>query len=287
MSHEQDQTNAAAGGGDATFDDSSSPFDGAEEGDLNAPSSSINLEKADRSLSEFKRWYDEGDLVLDPEWQRNYVWNRSQKFGSLDRSHQRALRNSTLRSFELSSEIDPNMHFLVFERLNTGGTRLNEMEIRNCIFRGKTNTLIKNLSESKDFVGCLGESYERTHSRCQNGIKKFLNEFLDTYRNPTDDKIREYERRFEHCIRLSKTVFGDKAFRLMNKPVGGSRTGEWATRANASVFQCISTSFSDYDAGQVTRAADRIREGYLDLVTSDDQWIDCVQRATGERARLA
>lgn len=369
MSHEQDQTNAAAGGGDATFDDSSSPFDGAEEGDLNAPSSSINLEKADRSLSEFKRWYDEGDLVLDPEWQRNYVWNRRQaskliesfllsipvpvvyfsrtqnqkyevidglqrltavfdflsgefaltgldilkdingkKFGSLDRSHQRALRNSTLRSFELSSETDPNMHFLVFERLNTGGTKLNEMEIRNCIFRGRTNTLIKNLSESKDFIGCLGENYhasikkrmgdrvlilrflafyERTHSRCQNGLKKFLNEFLDTYRNPTDEKVREYERRFEHCMRLSKTVFGDKAFRLMNKPVGGSMTGEWATRANASVFQCISTSFSDYDAGQVTRAADRIRESYLDLVMSDDQWIDCVQRATGERARLA
>ena len=56
MNHDQDQTNAAAGGEDAT-----SPFDGAEEGDLNAPSSSINLEKADRSLSEFKRWYDEGD----------------------------------------------------------------------------------------------------------------------------------------------------------------------------------------------------------------------------------
>lgn len=350
-------------------EDLSGPFDGAGEGDLNAPSSSINLEKADRSLSEFKRWYDDGDLVLDPDWQRNYVWNSKQaskliesfllgipvpvvylsrtknqeyevidglqrlktvfdflagkfaltgldilkdingkRFGNLDGGFQRKLRNSTLRSFELSSETDPNMHFLVFERLNTGGTKLNEMEIRNCIFRGKTNTLIKSLAASKEFVECLGASghasytkrmhdralvlrflafYERTHSRCQSGLKKFLNEFLETYQNPADEKVREYERKFEHCMRLSRTVFGDKAFRLMNKPVGGSRTAEWATRINASVFQCISTSFADYDAGQITRSADKIRESYLDLITSDDEWADCVRRATGERTRLA
>ena len=350
-------------------EDPSSPFEGAEEGDLNASISGINLEKADRSLSEFKRWYDEGDLVLDPEWQRNYVWNKKQaskliesfllsipvpvvylsrtqdqryevidglqrlktifdflsgefaltgldimkdlngkRFGRLDRSLQRSLRNSTLRSFELSSETDPDIHFLVFERLNTGGTKLNEMEIRNCIFRGRTNTLIKDLAENTDFVDCLGQSshaslqkrmndralvlrflafYERTYSKCQNGLKKFLNEFLETYRNPSEAKTREYTRKFEHCMKLSKTVFGGNAFRLRNDPASGSRTGEWATKINASVFQCISTSFVDYDAGQITRAADRIREGYLDLMASDAQWIDRVRRATGERTRLA
>ena len=350
-------------------EDPSAPFEGAEEGDLNASSSGINLEKADRSLSEFKRWFDEGDLVLDPEWQRNYVWNRKQaskliesfllsipvpvvylsrtqdqqyevidglqrlktifdflsgefaltgldimkylngkRFRNLDRSHQRSLKNSTLRSFELSSETDPNIHFLVFERLNTGGTKLNEMEIRNCIFRGKMNDLIRDLAGNKDFVDCLGQSnhaslqkrmndralvlrflafYERTHNRCQNGLKKFLNEFLETYRNPPEAKVREYIHNFEHCIRLSKTVFGTHAFRLRNDPASGSRTGEWATRINASVFQCISTSFAEYDSGQITRAADRIREGYLDLMISDEKWIDCVRRATGERARLA
>ena len=355
---------------DGTIDeDASTPFEGAEEGDLNARSSSIKLEKADRSLSEFKRWFDEGDLVLDPEWQRNYVWNRKQaskliesfllsipvpvvylsrtqdqryevidglqrlktifdflsgefaltsldilkdinrkRFGDLDRKYQRTLKNSTLRSFELSSETDPNMHFLVFERLNTGGTSLNEMEIRNCIFRGITNTLIKELAESRDFVDCLGEGghaslqkrmndralvlrflafYERTYNRCQNGLKRFLNEFLDTYRNPNDEKVLEYTRSFKHCMRLSKTVFGENAFRLRNEPVRGSRTGQWATRINAPVFQCISTSFVDYDVGQVTRSADRVRESYLDLVASDDHWVDCVRRATGARTRLA
>ena len=39
--------------------------------------------------------------------------------------------------------------------------------------------------------------YEKTHRRCRNGLKKFLNEFLDTYRNPPDlpDAITQGEDR--------------------------------------------------------------------------------------------
>lgn len=50
-----------------------------DEGELRASvSGEISIEKSDRSLNEFKRWHDEGDLIVDPEWQRNYVWSRKQ-----------------------------------------------------------------------------------------------------------------------------------------------------------------------------------------------------------------
>lgn len=59
----------------ATPPDADTDLEGSDEGDLSAPSATTaSLEKADRSLSEFKRWSDEGDLVLNPEWQSNYVW---------------------------------------------------------------------------------------------------------------------------------------------------------------------------------------------------------------------
>lgn len=348
--------------------DESEILEGEDEGDLNLSSPRIvSLEKADRSLSEFKRWFDEGDLVLNPEWQRNYVWNRRQaskliesfllnipvpvvylsgtrekkyevidglqrlktvfdffdnkfsltglditqdlngkRFRALDSITQRKLRNSTLRSFELSSDTDPNVHFIVFERLNTGGTKLNEMEIRNCIFRGGVNTLIKDLASNKDFVKCLNQPalqkrmndralvlrflafYERTYQKCQQELKPFLNEFLETYRNPTNQKILEYRRKFEHCMKSSLTVFGENGFRLRNEPRQMSKSaGEWSTRINAAIFQCISTSFADYDLSQITRSADWIYEDYLDLIATDNKWVDCVRRATAERTRLA
>ncbi len=345
--------------------ESGSDFEGNDEGVLNASSSRISLEKNDRSLWEFKRWHDDNDLVLDPEWQRNYVWSNPQaskliesfllnipvpvvylsrtqdqrytvidglqrltsvfnffadkykltglnirrelngkKFSDLDKASQRELKNATLRSFELSSNTDSDIHFIVFERLNTGGTKLNETEIRNCIFKGSTNTLLKELSSNKDFVKCVNQStlqkrmndrnlvlrflafYERTHLKCGHGLKKFLNEFLETHRNPSDKKLAEFKNVFERCMKASLTVFGDNGFRLRNDPKKGSQSTEWATRVNSSVFQCVSTSFADYSLSQITGMADRIYEEYLDLITHDKHWIDYVRRATGEKARL-
>ena len=51
-----------------------------DEGELNPSISSHKrfvLEKADRSLSELHRWYKSGRIYLNPEWQRNYVWDSS------------------------------------------------------------------------------------------------------------------------------------------------------------------------------------------------------------------
>ncbi len=365
MANETDQVSANSESLEVYPD---SEVEGADEGDLEAQiSQDPNLEKADRSLSELKRWFDDGDLIIDPEWQRNYVWNNKQaskliesfllnipipvvyfartsderyevidgyqrlnsifmfldnklKLNGLDfhtehngryykdiESHvQRKIRNSTLRSFELGSSSSSDLHFIVFERLNTGGTKLNEMEIRNCIFRGTLNDLIKELSENKDFITCVNQKtlskrmddrnlvlrflafYERTHYKYNGGLKKFLNEFFETYRNPPDGKLEEYKSIFEKCMKASLTVFGDRGFRLKALNLKGSQQiGEWSTRINMPIFQCISTSFAGYKIEQITRSADRIYEEYIDMISTDDgRWVDYVRRATTEPTRL-
>lgn len=53
-------------------------LEAADEGDLQAAhTGNVILDKADRSLSELHRWYNTGRIILDPEWQRNYVWDRT------------------------------------------------------------------------------------------------------------------------------------------------------------------------------------------------------------------
>ena len=42
--------------------------------------------------------------------------------------------------------------FTIFHRLNTGGVKLNNQEIRNCIFYGKFNNLLKELAKDIDFL---------------------------------------------------------------------------------------------------------------------------------------
>jgi uncharacterized protein with ParB-like and HNH nuclease domain len=135
----------------------------------------------------------------------------SKSFNELPEASQRKLEDAVLRSFELSSGAG-DIHFIVFERLNTGGVKLNDMEIRNCLYRGTLNGLIKDLAGSSEFNRAISQKniekrmqdralvlrflafYERTHHKCKHGLKRFLNEFLETYRNATPEKIDEYKK---------------------------------------------------------------------------------------------
>lgn len=228
-----------------------------------------------------------------------------QHYRDLSTKYQEKLNDYTLRTFELAAQTPKDLMFLIFERLNTGGIALNDMEIRNSLFRGELNKLIKGLATDDNFVTALSQRrlsrrmqdralvlrflafYERTHLKLRSGLKRYLNEFLEAYRNPSSAKLKEYEDQFRKAMKASVTIFGENAFRLRREwREGVVPTGEWATRPNAAIFQVISTSFTRYDLGQLTRSADAIYEEYLDLVTTDDLWRDYVRRATGETGRI-
>jgi len=348
-----------------TPEDDDNVFDGADEGEYQVDTGEgVVLEKNDRSLAELHRWKQTGKLIVDPEWQRQYVWDRkrasklvesflhdipvpviylaknvdgkyevidglqrltsvfdymentfslrgleliplgnNKKFMNLSEAEQNKLQDATVRTFELSPRTPKDLMFVIFERLNTGGISLNDMEIRNCLFRGRLNTLIKELAREPDFMTALNQKnigkrmadrtlvlrflafYERTHLKAKQGLKKFLNEFFDTYRDAPSDKLNEYRKYFKKAMKASITVFGNQAFRL--RRVDEKQGSEWATRPNAAIFQVISTAFTAYDLGQITRRADAIYEEYLDLVTTDEKWREYVRIATGETNRLS
>lgn len=341
--------------------------EGADEGDLAAvsASASVSLDKADRSLAELHRWYQNGRLVVDPEWQRQYVWDKKRaskliesvlsdipipviylaktaegkyevidglqrltsvftyfqneypltglelhreaegkSFRDLSPSLQSKLEDATLRTFELQPQTAKDLMFIIFERLNTGGKPLNDMEIRNCLFRGSLNDLLKRLARDPDFIASVNQRnlskrmddralvlrylafYERTYTKARFGLKRFLNEFFDTYRNASDEKLKEFEKAFRKSMRAAVTVFGEHGFRIRKTATRGGDV--WSTRLNASVFQIVAVSFADpaYDLGQITRRADAILEAYTDLVSTDERWVDCVKAATGDYNRI-
>lgn len=162
--------------------------------------------------------------------------------------------------------------------------------------------MIKQLAEVEEFRQCLNQNnlerrmgdrslvlrflafYERHYSKARAGLKQFLNEFFRTYQNPSDDKLREYEREFRKALKASRTIFGDHGFRLRRSDGRGG--GEWASRPNAAIFQAVAVALTKYDLGQLTRAADAIFEEYLDLVGSDEQWCDSVKASTGDANRI-
>lgn len=72
---------------------------------------------------------------------------------------QRKLKNSTLRAINIR-QLKPNDSgdsvFHIFERLNTGGTRLKPQEIRNAVYRGEVVTNLKKLNLDENWQKILG-----------------------------------------------------------------------------------------------------------------------------------
>lgn len=338
--------------------------EGADEGELLIDrKDSVQIDKNDRSLSEFQRWYSEQRLVIDPEWQRSYVWDKPRaskliesflvdipvpvvylartedgrylvidgvqrltsvfefikgafrltglemcadlnklSFAELPMPMQRKLLDATLRTFELSPQTSRNLLFVIFQRLNSGGVALNEMEIRNCVYSGKLINLLRDLAGYDEFVISVNQKdlsrrmsdrslvlrflafYEKGYLKAQSGLKSFLNDFCEVHRNAPDGKLEEFRRNFKHAMRSAHTVFGQEAFRLRRQDARGG--GEWATRVNASVFQVITVSFTKFDYAQITQRADAIYEEYLDLIINDANWVDYVTKSTGDAGKI-
>lgn len=335
--------------------------DGNEEGDLrlDPPTGTLSLAKNDRSLSEFHRWHTKGRIIVDPEWQRRYVWDRKRasrliesflielpvpviylatnqdnqyevidglqrltsvfdffdnkfsligleirpdlnghKFSSLPRDIQGKLEDTTLRTFELAQTTFKDLMFIIFERLNTGGVALNEMEIRNCLYRGSLNSLIRDLCTNDDFKRCINQKnidrrmtdralvlrflafHQLTYKKARKGLKAFFNEFFDTYKNANQDKLREFERVFKGSMKAAYSIFGNHGFRL--RRISDQGAGEWLPRSNATVFQVIATSFAEYDHNALIKSGDKISEAYLDLMYTDEKWVEAVSRSTGD-----
>jgi hypothetical protein len=337
-----------------------------DEGELEAEigEETLSPDKNDRSLAELHRWKRNGRLIVDPEWQREYVWDakrasrliesvmidlpipviylavnkegsyevidglqrltsifrffdgeyalkgleikrdcNGKKYSELPLLLRNKLEDTTFRTFELPAKTNKDLMFIIFERLNTGGLALNDMEIRNCLFRGKLNQLIKRLGRVPEFAQCVNQNqlekrmvdrmlvlrflafYQMTFRKARRGLKRFLNEFFETYKNPSEEKLAEFERIFKNCMKASYTISGDKGFRL-RRISGGTRGGEWGARMNAAIFQVIAVSFSEYDLGSLTRSADAIFEEYLDLISSDARWVDGISSRTGTFAQI-
>lgn len=120
--------------------------------------------------------------------------------------------------------------FTIFHRLNTGGMKLNNQEIRNCIYGGSFNDLIKNLDQLPEWRRInkmkAGASYrftkqeiilrffafcEARHSY-QGHLAKFLNDYMHKNKNAGDEWLNQKESLFRDTARfIDQAIFSGKA----------------------------------------------------------------------------
>ena len=72
-------------------------------------------------------------------------------FADIGEKYQDTLESATLSVIVLEKESDSELKFEIFKRLNTGSVKLNDQELRNCIYRGPYLELLKELSTDADY----------------------------------------------------------------------------------------------------------------------------------------
>jgi len=119
--------------------------------------------------------------------------------------------------------------FMIFHRLNTGGTKLNNQEIRNCIYSGPFNDFLKEMDSNKswmiinkmaspgDFRYTKQElilrliAFNDSYKNYKGRLAKFLNDYMHEHRY-ADEKYLEQKRAiFKSTINLLyASVFAGK-----------------------------------------------------------------------------
>lgn len=210
---------------------------------------------------------------VNPNW-------KDSSFLDLDEPDKRRLKDYVLRAI-IVEQLDPKDNtsiFHIFERLNTGGTILNPQEVRNSIYQGEFNNLLKELNKDENWRKVIGLPKPDKRMRdielilrffalhyeypdYKKPMKKFLSDFMDKNKNQTD-KIKEFKEIFNKTVSIISNDLEPKPFRM--------KAG-----LNAAVFDSIMVAFSL----NLNRIPLDIKSRHKQLL-KDDTYIECINKVT-------
>ena len=171
-----------------------------------------------------------------------------------------------LKVTTLSDKSDAKVRFDLFERLNTGGVKLTDQEIRACVFRGRFNDFIEEISldENFDKLVNLTEAKNNDGTKQEYALRFFayLNN-KDNFDHSVVGFLNDYmaEASVTFNYRLNKSIFIETFSALsIALPNGIHRGNRRLTPVN--LFEAISVG-----------AALAIKDGYRIENSNVEEWI--------------
>lgn len=220
-------------------------------------------------------------------------------FKELPEELQDRISECLIRTITFKKGSDASLKYNVFERLNTGSVSLNDQELRNCIFRGPYNDLLKELSKDKDFRDVVGLDSEEKRMRdvelvlryCaflnkgytnyKAPIKRFLNEEASERQNVSKEKSAEIRKCFKNSVTLVKSLLGNNVFHRYLPGNEDNPDGHWEERIfNVALYDILMVCFAREDKNRVMRNLDAIREAWIDMQTNDVEFMEWLRVAT-------
>ena len=205
---------------------------------------------------------------------------KGKKFKDLE-----AYQKANIEDYELVVNIikpptPDRIKFDIFDRVNRGGTRLNNQEMRNAIYQGKATELLKKLAKNEWFLKAIDNSISSKFMKDRyiilraitfilyknksfkeiynSDIDEFLGKSMKYLNNSDDSKIKDIEEVFIKSMKNSYKILGKNAFRISTYLSGNERK----TPISMALYESLGYLMS---SDIVNKNSRKIREIVIDL----------------------
>ena len=191
----------------------------------------------------------------------------------LDPDDRQRLEDSVLRVtiFKQEHPEDNRSIYSVFERLNTGSSKLYPQEIRNCVSHGKFIDLLNELNTNESWRLIFGPYSKRQKDqelvlrflafyfegeRYRGPIREFLNQFAAKHRNLGEPLWSQFRDVFLDSIQTAYGALGDRAFRPKSL-------------LNAAVFDSVMVGIAKRIEQKPVSNLEQLKDAYDALLTDE------------------
>jgi len=324
----------------------------------------LQTQAYDKSVSDLVSMMKSHDISLDPDYQRNYIWDNKKaslliesillnvpipviyvaedadsrwtvvdglqrlnslwrfwdnefrlrgleilselngtQYSKLNPKASRIFKNGIIRIIVILQESDPEIKYDIFLRLNRGSIKLNEQELRNCLYRGKFNNLLKDLRGYPNFLSCIrisvpnkrfndaelilryfafSESYDysnHTVTNYRNKMKTFLSKYMAAKLDASDEELQAMTNKFKSTMDKVYSIFGNSAFiRFVSDEVD--------FRVNRALMDVVMLGAERLTNEQIVQHKDRILALHHKLPGRDPIFNEALTYGTNDTKKL-
>jgi hypothetical protein len=118
-------------------------------------------------------------------------------------------------------------------------------------------------------------------------MRQFFNKDMEKYQYITEDESDELRTAFKNSVSITKSLFGKNAFKRFHSGDERNPNGEWEEkRFNSSLYDVWMGIFCNKDKNQVYAALDALKESLIDLMASNEDFIDAILIGTSSPKKV-
>lgn len=242
---------------------------------------------------------------LDPQHEENFALEglkalphlEGKHFSDLDDELRSRIEDKNFMIYILKPSVPMLVVYDIFNRINTGGTKLERQEIRNCIFIGPATELLKELASTTEFKNAVDYGISPTRMKDREAVLRYLafkiQDYKAEYNNSMDEFLEKAMRKinkmsnseidrlrqdFLRVMRYTYDFFGNENFRA---PTDYSRG-----RINIAILESVSIFFSQKSDEFLNASRDAIIDNYYNKLLTDSIYLDAIRYGTGSSAKV-